>query len=87
MIAGYAIAARTLLAETHIKRVLILDCDVHQGNGTAAILQKDATVFTFSIHGKNNFPYRKEKSDLDIALDDGSDDQIYLDSLQKGMKC
>ena len=80
------IAARTLLAETHIKHVLILDCDVHQGNGTAAILQKDDAVFTFSIHGKNNFPYRKEKSDLDIALADGTDDQVYLDSLQKGIQ-
>lgn len=80
------IAARALLAETYIKQVLILDCDVHQGNGTAAILQKDSAVFTFSIHGKNNFPYRKEKSDLDIALDDGADDQAYLDSLQKGIK-
>ena len=80
------IAARTLQAETHVKRVLILDCDVHQGNGTAAILHSDPTVFTFSLHGKNNFPYRKEKSDLDIALDDGSDDQVYLDSLQQGIQ-
>jgi acetoin utilization deacetylase AcuC-like enzyme len=80
------IAARALLAETHIKHVLILDCDVHQGNGTAAILQTDSAVFTFSIHGKNNFPYRKEKSDLDIALEDSTDDQTYLDSLQKGIK-
>ena len=80
------IAARTLQAETQIKHVLILDCDVHQGNGTAAILKKDGAVFTFSIHGKNNFPYRKEKSDLDIALDDGADDQTYLDSLHKGIE-
>jgi acetoin utilization deacetylase AcuC-like enzyme len=58
---------------------------VHQGNGTAAILQNDPTVFTFSIHGKNNFPYRKEKSDLDIALEDSADDQVYLDALQKGI--
>lgn len=79
------IAARTLQAETHIRRVLILDCDVHQGNGTAAILQNDSTVFTFSIHGQNNFPYRKERSDLDIALADGVDDQAYLESLQKGI--
>lgn len=79
------IAARTLQAETHVKRVLILDCDVHQGNGTAALLQNDPTVFTFSIHGKNNFPYRKEKSDLDIALEDDADDQTYLDALQKGI--
>jgi acetoin utilization deacetylase AcuC-like enzyme len=80
------IAARTLQAETHVKHVLILDCDVHQGNGTAAILQNDPTVFTFSIHGQNNFPYRKEKSDLDIALEDGADDQVYLDALQKGIR-
>ncbi len=79
------IAARTLQAETHVRQVLILDCDVHQGNGTAAILQNDPTVFTFSIHGKNNFPYRKEKSDLDIALEDGTNDQVYLEALQKGI--
>ncbi len=81
-----AIAARALQAETHIQRVLIFDCDVHQGNGTAAIMQKDPTVFTFSVHGRNNFPYRKEKSDLDIALDDGADDRVYLNALQKGIR-
>lgn len=80
-----AIAARALQAETHIQRLLILDCDVHQGNGTAVILQNDSSVFTFSIHGKNNFPYHKEKSDLDIDLDDGADDSIYLDALHKGL--
>jgi acetoin utilization deacetylase AcuC-like enzyme len=80
------IAARALQAESRIKHVLILDCDVHQGNGTAAILQNDPTVFTFSIHGKNNFPYRKEKGDLDIALEDGADDQVYLDALQNGIR-
>ena len=81
-----AIAVRALQADTHVKRVLILDCDVHQGNGTAALLQKDPSVFTFSIHGKNNFPYRKEKSDLDIALDDGTDDRVYLDALDNGIR-
>ena len=86
MLNDSVIAARTLQAETHVKHVLILDCDVHQGNGTAAILQNDPTVFTFSIHGQNNFPYRKEKSDLDIALEDGADDQVYLDALQKGIR-
>ncbi len=80
------IAARTLQAETHINQVLILDCDVHQGNGTAALLKNDPTVFTFSIHGKNNFPYRKERSDLDIALEDGTGDQAYLDALQEGIQ-
>jgi acetoin utilization deacetylase AcuC-like enzyme len=80
-----AIAARVLQAETHIRRVLILDCDVHQGNGTAAILENDPAIFTFSIHGKNNFPYHKEKSDLDIALDDGAGDAIYMKALNKGL--
>jgi acetoin utilization deacetylase AcuC-like enzyme len=80
------IAVRALPIETPVKRVLILDCDVHQGNGTAALLQNDPTAFTFSIHGKNNFPYRKEKSDLDIALDDGADDRVYLDALEKGLQ-
>lgn len=81
-----AIAIRALQAESRIERVLILDCDVHQGNGTAALLQKDPDVFTFSIHGKNNFPFRKEKSDLDIALDDGADDRVYMDALEKGVQ-
>lgn len=80
-----AIAVRALQAEDQIKCVLILDCDVHQGNGTAALFQNDPSAFTFSIHGKNNFPYRKEKSDLDIALDDGAGDSIYLDALRKGL--
>lgn len=80
-----AIAARGLQTEARIQRVLIVDCDVHQGNGTAHILQNDPSIFTFSIHGKNNFPYRKEKSDLDIALEDGADDSVYLDALQKGL--
>jgi len=80
-----AIAARCLQAETRIRRVLILDCDVHQGNGTAVILQNDPTIFTFSIHGRNNFPYHKEKSDLDVALEDGAGDAVYLDALQTGL--
>jgi acetoin utilization deacetylase AcuC-like enzyme len=79
------IAARALQAETHIRHVFILDCDVHQGNGTAAISRNDPAIFTFSIHGKNNFPYHKEKSDLDIALDDGAGNQIYLDALHTGL--
>ncbi|MGD1985511.1 MAG: histone deacetylase [Desulfobacterales bacterium] len=80
------IAVRALQIETPITRVLIVDCDVHQGDGTAALLQNDPTTFTFSIHGKNNFPYHKEKSDLDIALDDGAADRVYLDALEKGLQ-
>jgi acetoin utilization deacetylase AcuC-like enzyme len=79
------IAARVIQAERLAKNVLIVDCDVHQGNGTAAILKNDPTIFTFSIHGKNNFPFHKETSDLDIELEDGTDDAAYLAALEKGM--
>jgi acetoin utilization deacetylase AcuC-like enzyme len=80
-----AIAARVLQAEGRVRRVLIVDCDVHQGNGTAAIFRDDPTVFTFSIHGANNFPFRKESSDLDIELPDGTGDRSYLDQLERGL--
>ena len=80
-----AIAALTLQAEGRVRRVVILDCDVHQGNGTAAILAGDPTVFTFSIHAANNFPFDKEASDLDIELPDGTGDRDYLQALEKGV--
>ena len=81
-----AIAARTLVAESIIERVLIVDCDVHQGNGTAAILSCDEHIFTFSIHGANNFPFRKETSNLDIELADGTDDMAYEQALARGLR-
>lgn len=77
-----AIAAETLQADYGIKRIAIIDCDVHQGNGTAAILRDDSTIFTFSIHGENNFPFRKVKGDLDIGLADNTSDDIYLETLE-----
>jgi acetoin utilization deacetylase AcuC-like enzyme len=80
-----AIAARAMQAEGLVRQVLIIDCDVHQGNGTAAILQDDPSVFTFSLHGKNNFPYQKERSDLDVELADGTHDAAYLAALDKGI--
>ena len=80
-----AIAARLMLAEKRVKRVTIVDCDVHQGNGTAAILTKDSRIFTFSIHAQNNYPLRKEQSDLDIGLADGTDDTHYLRTLRNGL--
>jgi acetoin utilization deacetylase AcuC-like enzyme len=80
-----AIASRAMQAEGLVRNVLIIDCDVHQGNGTAAIFKDDATIFTFSIHGKNNFPYQKEKSDLDVELADGTDDEAYLEALDRGI--
>ena len=81
-----AIASRAMQAEGHVRCMVILDCDVHQGNGTAAILQGDSTIFTFSIHGEKNFPYHKEKSDLDIELLDGTGDKVYLDMLEEGVQ-
>lgn len=81
-----AVAARAMQAEGRVVNVVILDCDVHQGNGTADIFATDPTVFTFSIHGAKNFPFRKKPSDLDIALDDDADDPIYLDALELGVK-
>jgi len=81
-----AIAARTLVAESILERVLIVDCDVHQGNGTASILSNEAHIFTFSIHGANNFPFRKETSDLDIELADGTGDIAYEQALVRGLR-
>jgi len=81
-----AIAARAMQAEGRARRVVILDCDVHQGNGTAAILRDDPTVFTFSVHGAKNFPLRKERSDLDVELPDNTGDDAYLAALEGGLR-
>ncbi|MEP7327638.1 MAG: histone deacetylase [Betaproteobacteria bacterium] len=76
-----AVAARVLQAERLVDHVLIVDLDVHQGDGTAAIFADDPTVFTLSMHGRGNFPFRKAQSDLDVDLDDGAGDKIYLATL------
>lgn len=82
-----AIAARALQKEIHPKlKVAIIDLDVHQGNGTAAILENDSTIFTFSMHGENNFPFTKEVSDLDIGLPDNTGDESYLTALHQGLE-
>jgi acetoin utilization deacetylase AcuC-like enzyme len=81
-----AIAARAVQADGLIERVVVIDTDVHQGNGTAAILRGDPSVFTFSIHGARNFPFRKEASDLDIPLPDGADDEEFLGALEDGLE-
>jgi acetoin utilization deacetylase AcuC-like enzyme len=81
-----AVAARAMQAEGRAQRIIIIDCDVHQGNGTAAILAGDPTIFTFSIHGAKNFPFHKERSDLDVELDDGADDATYRAALQQGLQ-
>jgi acetoin utilization deacetylase AcuC-like enzyme len=78
-----AIAANYLLNNKLASSILIIDLDVHQGNGTAQIFEQEQRVFTFSMHGVNNFPFRKEKSDLDIALPDGTGDEEYMQLLQQ----
>jgi acetoin utilization deacetylase AcuC-like enzyme len=68
-----------------IRRAAVIDCDVHQGNGTAEILGNDPHAFTFSIHGEKNFPLRKMPSHLDIDLPDGTTDEAYLSQLARGL--
>ncbi|MCE2949572.1 MAG: histone deacetylase [bacterium] len=80
-----AIAAGAMQAGHHVQRVLVVDCDVHQGDGTASILAGDDSVFTFSIHGRKNYPFVKQASDLDIELDDGTGDDEYLERLDRGL--
>jgi len=80
-----AVAAREMQARGIVKRVLILDCDVHQGNGTAEIFADDSSVFTMSIHGARNFPLRKYPSSLDVGLEDGTGDDEYLRALQAAL--
>jgi len=78
-----AIGARYLQQKKLASKILIVDLDVHQGNGTAEIFRNDNSVFTFSMHGKSNYPFKKEISDLDIALENDTDDHVYLDLLYK----
>lgn len=86
-----AVAARLMQAEWHRHRrqllqVLVIDLDVHQGNGTASIFRDDPTVFTLSMHGAKNFPFRKEAGDLDVELPDGCTDAPYLDALEEALE-
>lgn len=78
-----AIAARYLQEKGLAHKILVVDLDVHQGNGTAEIFKNDPSVFTFSMHGKSNYPFKKEQSDLDIALENDCDDATYLSILKK----
>ena len=77
----FAVAANYLLYKKLASRILIIDLDVHQGNGTASIFSCEPRVFTFSMHGAHNYPFRKERSDLDIGLADGTNDEEYLGRL------
>ena len=80
-----AVAARAMQAEERAVRIIIVDCDVHQGDGTAAIFGGDPTVVTLSIHGQSNYPFRKQTSDFDIPLPDGTGDSEYLEALGDGL--
>lgn len=80
-----AIAARDLQARGLVERVVVIDCDVHQGNGTAQITDGDPSIFTFSIHGERNFPHRKYPSDIDIGLQDNTNDTDYLAMVEEGV--
>ena len=83
MLNDQAIGARYLIRNKLAKKILIVDLDVHQGNGTAEIFQDDSSVFTFSMHGRGNYPFKKETSDLDIPLEKGTEDQTYLSLLEE----
>lgn len=80
------VAARVMQEEGLARRVAILDLDVHQGNGTAFIFRKDPTVFTLSLHGANNYPFRKEAGDLDMELPDGTEDGAFLEAVSSGVR-
>lgn len=80
-----AITIRVLQLDGSIRRAAVVDCDVHQGDGTATIFSADETVFTFSIHGAKNYPLRKASSSLDVALADGTTDAAYLTELKQGL--
>src|SRR5262245_3562763 len=77
-----AIAARVLLRDSAIRNAVVVDCDVHQGNGTASIFADEPAVFTLSFHGEKNFPFRKEVSDRDVGFEDGAGDDEYLGALE-----
>jgi acetoin utilization deacetylase AcuC-like enzyme len=78
----FAIAANYLLKKNIVQQILIVDLDVHQGNGTANIFENESRVFTFSMHGEKNYPTQKEKSDLDIGLPDKCEDELFLSTLK-----
>lgn len=85
MLNDQAIAARYLLDRQHAQKILIIDLDVHQGNGTAEIFKNEDRVFTFSMHGQKNYPFRKEQGDWDIPLEDKTGDELYLNVLNDSL--
>tara|TARA_B100001287_G_scaffold22567_1_gene16508 strand:- start:10783 stop:11682 length:900 start_codon:yes stop_codon:yes gene_type:complete len=80
-----AVGSYYAIEEYQIKKILVIDLDVHQGNGTASIMKNESRVFTFSMHGKKNYPFKKEKSDVDIELEDAIEDDQYLNLLEHNL--
>lgn len=80
-----AVAALDVLSREPSLRIAVVDLDVHQGNGTARIFRHDDRVFTLSVHGEANYPFKKEKSDVDIGLEDGATDELFLDAVRSGL--
>lgn len=80
-----AVAILALRAERGIERAAVIDLDVHQGDGTASIFENDPLVLTFSMHGRNNFPFRKQHSKIDVELEDGTGDEAYLERLAEAL--
>lgn len=80
-----AVAIRELQSDSGVRRCVVVDLDVHQGNGTAAIFQGDRDVLTISVHGANNYPFAKESSDVDLPLPDGAGDDIFLEAVAKAV--
>jgi acetoin utilization deacetylase AcuC-like enzyme len=80
------VAARVIQLESAVDRVMVVDCDVHQGNGTAAIARDDDSIFTLSVQCESNFPFKKTAGDLDVNLPPGATDQVYLDALSNGIE-
>jgi acetoin utilization deacetylase AcuC-like enzyme len=81
----FAVAANYLLHQKLVKKILVIDLDVHQGNGTASLFERSNAVFTFSMHGRNNYPFHKEKSDLDIELEDGTTTEQYVEKVRSAV--
>lgn len=81
----FGVAANYLLHTGRVSRLLVVDLDVHQGNGTASLFAHEPRVFTFSMHGRHNYPFHKEVSDWDIPLEDGTDDEVYLGLLREAL--
>jgi acetoin utilization deacetylase AcuC-like enzyme len=86
MVNDLYLCALNMLSKAGIDNVLIFDCDVHQGDGTAKLAQNNTSICTVSLHGEKNFPYRKQRSDMDFAMEKGTEDDAYLDTVEQALQ-